>query len=67
MIPDECSPPRPEIEASRPALQPANDNGVKATVDNDPLGNRKPVALWHGMAKWHIDELKKTFNIRYMR
>jgi len=36
MIPDECPPPRPEIEASSPLLQPANDNSIKATVPVDP-------------------------------
>ena len=36
MIPDESPPPRPETEASRPALQPANDNGGKAAVPIDP-------------------------------
>ena len=36
MIPDECPPPRPEIEASSAPLEPANDTGVKAAVPVDP-------------------------------
>lgn len=36
MIPDECPPPRQEIEASSPPLQPANDNSVKGAVPVDP-------------------------------
>jgi hypothetical protein len=36
MIPDECTPPRPEVEASSRPLQPANDNGAVAEVAIDP-------------------------------
>lgn len=60
MIPDECPPPRPEIEASSLPLRPANDNGVKAAAPIDPRILIIARALGRLIAREQLGRLRAT-------